>query len=154
MPSSGRDRAPVSHPPETPKIPDKLFFKIGEVAAIADTKPHVLRYWETEFGLLRPVKNASGQRVYRRRDVEVVMEIKRLLHQERFTIAGAKKRLSGRRGAKPRVHLEAKPEPTSVQKVEPSAEPEDLQELLNEVESGLRGILSILEETDRQLGKQ
>ena len=111
MPSSGRDRAPVSHPPETPKIPDKLFFKIGEVAAIADTKPHVLRYWETEFGILRPVKNASGQRVYRRREVEVVMEIKRLLHQERFTIAAVRStggQAPGPSGSKARADLRAK----------------------------------------------
>lgn len=154
MPSSDRNRAPMNQPAEKPKIPDKLFFKIGEVAAIADTKPHVLRYWETEFGILRPVKNASGQRVYRRRDVEVVLEIKRLLHQERFTIAGAKKRLSGRRGAKPRAHLVGQPEVTPVQDAELSSDSGNLRELLKEVESGLRGILLALEETERQLGKE
>ena len=77
-------------------IPDKLFFKIGEVARIAGIKPHVLRYWENEFGALRPAKSRSGQRVYRRRDVAVVLEIKRLLYEQRFTIEGARRRLANR----------------------------------------------------------
>lgn len=76
-----------------PQIPDKLYFKIGEVADIVGVKPYVLRYWETEFSLLKPGKTRAKHRLYRRRDVETVVEIKRLLHQERFTIEGAKKRL-------------------------------------------------------------
>jgi DNA-binding transcriptional MerR regulator len=82
-------------------IPDKMFFRIGEVAQITGVKPYVLRYWESEFRLLKPTKNKSGQRVYRRRDVETIVEIKDLLHQKKFTIAGAKKWLSGegRQGA-------------------------------------------------------
>jgi DNA-binding transcriptional MerR regulator len=76
-------------------IPDKMFFRIGEVSEITGVKPYVLRYWESEFRLLRPNKNKSGQRVYRRRDVETALEIKDLLHQRKFTIAGAKKWLSG-----------------------------------------------------------
>ena len=76
-------------------IPDKMFFRIGEVSEITGVKPYVLRYWESEFRLLRPNKNKSGQRVYRRRDVETVIEIRDLLHQRKFTIAGAKKWLSG-----------------------------------------------------------
>jgi DNA-binding transcriptional MerR regulator len=143
----------MNQPAEKPKIPDKLFFKIGEVAAIADTKPHVLRYWETEFGILRPVKNASGQRVYRRRDVEVVLEIKRLLHQERFTIAGAKKRLGGRRSVKPEV-LAVEEQPVlspAPDSTAGSAETEKIQGLLSELQKGLREILSVLDETDRQL---
>jgi DNA-binding transcriptional MerR regulator len=75
-------------------IPDKLFFKIGEVCEITDIQPHVLRYWETEFPQLAPQKNRAGQRVYRRRDVELVLHIKRLLKEEGYTIAGAKKRLA------------------------------------------------------------
>ena len=153
MPSSNRNRAPMNQPAEKPKIPDKLFFKIGEVAGIADTKPHVLRYWETEFGILRPVKNASGQRVYRRRDVEVVLEIKRLLHQERFTIAGAKKRLGGRRSVKPEVSVvEEKPALSPApDSTSGSEETENIQGLLRELEKGLREILSVLDESDRQL---
>jgi len=79
----------------TAAIPDKMFFRIGEVAEITGVKPYVLRYWESEFRLLHPNKNLSGQRVYRRRDVETVLEIKDLLHRRKFTIAGAKKYLSG-----------------------------------------------------------
>ncbi len=74
-------------------IPDKLFFKIGEVAELTGTKPHVLRYWESEFKVLRPAKGESGQRIYRRKDVELIFAIKRLLYEENFTIAGAKKQL-------------------------------------------------------------
>src|SRR5512141_1793367 len=76
-------------------IPEQMFFRIGEVSEITGVKPYVLRYWESEFRLLRPSKNKSGQRVYRRRDVETVLEIRDLLHQRKFTIAGAKKWLNG-----------------------------------------------------------
>ena len=72
-----------------------MFFRIGEVAEITGVKPYVLRYWESEFRLLHPNKNMSGQRVYRRRDVETILEIKDLLHRRKFTIAGAKNFLSG-----------------------------------------------------------
>tara|TARA_A100001037_G_C15021179_1_gene576396 strand:+ start:228 stop:611 length:384 start_codon:yes stop_codon:yes gene_type:complete len=75
----------------TQKIPDKLFFKIGEVSKLAATKPHVLRYWEKEFPVLKPTKSDTGQRVYRKKDVELIMEIRRLLYDENFTISGAKK---------------------------------------------------------------
>ena len=75
------------------QIPNKLFFKIGEVCEITDTQPYVLRYWESEFPALAPAKNSSGQRIYRRRDIETVLRIKQLLYEEGFTIAGAKKRL-------------------------------------------------------------
>jgi DNA-binding transcriptional MerR regulator len=75
------------------KIPNKLFFKIGEVCEITDTQPYVLRYWESEFSALAPAKNSSGQRIYRRRDIETILRIKQLLYEEGFTIAGAKKRL-------------------------------------------------------------
>jgi DNA-binding transcriptional MerR regulator len=74
-------------------IPDKVFFKIGEVAEIAAVEQHVLRYWEDEFDTLRPEKNRSGQRLYKQKDVELVLEIKRLLYEEKFTIAGAKVKL-------------------------------------------------------------
>jgi DNA-binding transcriptional MerR regulator len=75
------------------KIPDKLFFKIGEVAKLAGVEQHVLRYWEDEFKALQPKKNKSGQRFYDKKDVELVLEIQRLLYLERFTIAGAKKKI-------------------------------------------------------------
>src|SRR5713101_3622477 len=75
-------------------IPQKLFFKIGEVCEIAGVQAHVLRYWETEFPMLAPQKNRAGQRTYRRRDVEMALRIKELLYEEQYTIAGAKKKLA------------------------------------------------------------
>ncbi len=74
-------------------IPEKIFFKIGEVCDIVDVQAHVLRYWETEFPMLSPQKNRSGQRTYRRKDVEIALKIKDLLYEDLYTIAGAKKRL-------------------------------------------------------------
>ena len=78
-------------------IPDKLFFKIGEVAEIAGVEQHVLRYWEDEFDVLKPNKNRSGQRLYQKKDIDQVLEIKKLLYTEKFTIAGAKKKLKQKR---------------------------------------------------------
>jgi DNA-binding transcriptional MerR regulator len=75
------------------RIPEKLFFRIGEVCDLIKVQPHVLRYWETEFPMLAPQKNPAGQRLYRRKDVEVVLRIRNLLYEEKFTIAGAKKKL-------------------------------------------------------------
>ena len=77
-------------------IPDKHYFKIGEVSALLDLKPYVLRYWETEFDLLNPTKAKSRHRLYRRKDVELLLEIKRLLHGEGYTIEGARKKLKQR----------------------------------------------------------
>ncbi len=73
-------------------IPDKLFYKIGEVSRIADIEPYVLRYWETEFPFLKPRKNKSGQRVYVKKDLELILQIKRLLYLERYTIEGVRKK--------------------------------------------------------------
>jgi DNA-binding transcriptional MerR regulator len=75
-----------------PQIPDKFYFKIGEVSRILNVKPYVLRFWETEFRL-SPAKNRSQHRVYKRQDVEMLLEIKRLLYDERFTIEGARTKL-------------------------------------------------------------
>jgi len=75
-------------------IPDKLFFRIGEVAELTSVPPYVLRYWESEFKLLRPRKSHAGQRVYRKPDIELVLRIKRLLYEDRLTLEGAKKRLA------------------------------------------------------------
>lgn len=83
-------------------IPDKLYFRIGEVAEITRLKPSVLRFWETEFKGLSPPKSGTGQRIYSRNDLELVLEIKRLLYSEKLTIEGARKRLT-RRGGKDRV---------------------------------------------------
>ena len=81
-------------------IPEKLFFKIGEVCDITEVQAHVLRYWESEFPMLAPQKNRAGQRTYRKRDVEMVLRIKELLYEDQYTIAGAKKKLASEiRGA-------------------------------------------------------
>src|SRR5690348_4782717 len=82
-----------------PEIPNKLYFRIGEVAKLAGIKPYVLRFWESEFGTLGPKKSGTGHRLYRRKDVELVLEIKRLLYEKRFTIEGARKFL----GAQPKA---------------------------------------------------
>ncbi len=82
--------------PEPQEIPDKLYFRIGEVSRLAGIKPHVLRFWETEFPGLGPKKSGTGQRQFRRKDVELVLEIKRLLYEKRFTIEGARKYLENR----------------------------------------------------------
>ncbi|HEX5228772.1 MAG TPA: MerR family transcriptional regulator [Bryobacteraceae bacterium] len=76
-----------------PEIPDKLYFRIGEVSRLAGIKPYVLRFWETEFSSLGPKKSGKGHRLYRRKDVELVLEIKRLLYEKRYTIEGARKYL-------------------------------------------------------------
>jgi DNA-binding transcriptional MerR regulator len=79
-----------------PEIPNKLYFRIGEVAKLAGIKPYVLRFWESEFSGLGPKKSGTGHRLYRRKDVELVLEIKRLLYEKRFTIEGARKILESR----------------------------------------------------------
>ncbi len=75
------------------QIPDKLYFKIGEVASLTKVKPYVLRYWESEFKIISPRKSLTKQRVYSRRDIELILDIKRLLYKEGFTLDGAKKRI-------------------------------------------------------------
>jgi DNA-binding transcriptional MerR regulator len=77
-------------------VPDKLYFKIGEVASSLGVKPYVLRYWESEFNVIKPTKTRSKHRLYRQRDVDVLRRIKHLLYDERLTIEGARKRLKGR----------------------------------------------------------
>lgn len=78
-----------------PAIPDKLYFKIGEVSSILGVKPYVVRFWETEFRLV-PSKNRSKHRIYKRHDLDTLLEIRRLLYDERFTIEGARKKLKER----------------------------------------------------------
>jgi DNA-binding transcriptional MerR regulator len=131
-------------------IPNKLFFKIGEVCEITDTQPYVLRYWESEFQALAPAKNSSGQRIYRRRDIETVLRIKQLLYQEGFTIAGAKKRLeaelSGRGDTPGSAAAEAVSDPTSGAGEAPS----NAHGVLKEVTGQLREILTLLDRNDRK----
>lgn len=82
-----------------PVIPDKTYFKIGEVACLADIKTSVLRYWETEFSFLNPEKSSAGQRLYTKQDIEMVQQIKQLLYHEKYTIEGVRKKFSPRRNA-------------------------------------------------------
>ncbi len=79
------------------RLPDKIYFKIGEVSQIVGVEPYVLRYWETEFELLKPSKAPSRHRLYKKKDVELLLDIKRLLYSEGFTIEGARKRLKAAR---------------------------------------------------------
>ena len=87
------------------EIPDKPYFKIGEVARLAGVEPYVLRYWETEFKTIKPEKTRSNQRLYRRRDVETVLAIKKLLYDEGYRIDGAKRRLRELAGEEPSANL-------------------------------------------------
>ncbi|MFQ5741852.1 MAG: MerR family transcriptional regulator [Acidobacteriota bacterium] len=82
--------------PGSTQVAGKLFYKIGEVCEICGIQPHVLRYWESEFPILSPAKNRAGQRIYRPKELELVKTIQRLLHDEGYTVAGARKKLSAR----------------------------------------------------------
>lgn len=86
----------------SPEIPDKLYFKIGEVSELLGVEPYVLRYWESEFSVLSPKKSGTGHRLYRRKDVELLLRIKHLLYERRFTIEGARQTLQETRVPKPR----------------------------------------------------
>ena len=123
------------------RIPNKLFFKIGEVCEITDTQPYVLRYWESEFPALAPAKNSSGQRIYRRRDIETVLRIKQLLYEEGFTIAGAKKRLEQEMAGRADT-------PRPAGDGEAGAE-DPARKVLRDVRVQLREILTLLERNDR-----
>src|SRR6201994_4883391 len=83
----------VAVQPGTPEIPDKLYFRIGEVSELLGVEPYVLRYWETEFNALSPKKSGTGHRLYRRKDVELLLRIKHLLYEKKFTIEGARQTL-------------------------------------------------------------
>jgi DNA-binding transcriptional MerR regulator len=127
------------------QIPNKLFFKIGEVCEITDTQPYVLRYWESEFSALAPAKNSSGQRIYRRRDIETILRIKQLLYEEGFTIAGAKKRLE--------AELTGKTDTPSSMAALPEADEEAVADstrgALKEIRDQLRDLLTLLDRSGR-----
>jgi DNA-binding transcriptional MerR regulator len=130
------------------KIPNKLFFKIGEVCEITDTQPYVLRYWESEFPALAPAKNSSGQRIYRRRDIETVLRIKQLLYDEGFTIAGAKKRLEAEMSTRADTPL---PPGEPVPDGAALAGDAKARAALKEVKDQLREILTLLDRNDKKL---
>jgi DNA-binding transcriptional MerR regulator len=114
-------------------LPNKLYFRIGEVAKIIGVKPYVLRYWETEFTILKPGKTPSRHRLYRRRDVETLLEIKRLLYEEGFTIAGAKKRLKELEREE-----QALPEPS------PAPQSENYRQILQDLRKDLYALYQLL----------
>ncbi|NNL65745.1 MAG: MerR family transcriptional regulator [Myxococcales bacterium] len=114
---------------------DKLYYRIGEVAEITDVKPYVLRYWESEFKWMAPGKSRSNQRLYRKQDIETILLIKRLLYDERFTIAGAKKRLKELGSTAERTAALAEPLP-----MDPTDYVGNLREIRSELES-LRALL-------------
>src|SRR5580698_4238265 len=96
---------------ETPSIPDKLFFRIGEVSQLVGVEPYVLRYWESEFPGLSPKKSNTGQRMFRRKDVELLLNIKQLLYEKKFTIEGARKALKSGKVDKPETVAEPETPP-------------------------------------------
>ena len=101
-----------------PQIPDKLYFKIGEVAELTGVKPHVLRYWEAEIGTIRPTKNRHQQRLYRQRDIELILRLKDLLYNQGYTIAGARKSLRRKPVVQP-AELSVAPQPAPLPPVAP-----------------------------------
>jgi DNA-binding transcriptional MerR regulator len=121
------------------RFPDKLFYRIGDVSEITGIKPHILRYWEAEFSVLHPRKNDAGQRLYERRDVELVIEIKKLLYEQRYTISGAKKFLA-------RQHKQV------LKKSVPAKAPGDMSAALKICRQELRGLLALLDRNGRKAG--
>lgn len=98
----------------TEEIPDKTYFKIGEVATIVGIKTSVLRYWETEFFFLAPEKSSAGQRLYTRQNIETVQQIKQLLYQEKYTIEGVRKKLAPRKLSVSKKTLETSTDPLAL----------------------------------------
>jgi DNA-binding transcriptional MerR regulator len=152
-------------------IPEKLFFKIGEVCDIAGVQAHVLRYWETEFPMLQPQKNRAGQRTYRRRDVEMALRIKQLLYDEQYTIAGAKKKLAAEQRGPSRDSGQlapARPAGRSLQRppslaarftraassdasTPPGSPNDDQRPTLRQIAKQLREVLDLLDEGDAEI---
>lgn len=127
------------------QIPEKERFKIGEVCRLTDTQPYVLRFWESEFPSLAPQKTRSGQRIYRREDIEMVLRIKELLYEESYTIAGARKRLENADSG-PVIRTRLRP---SVPMAEAAGsngagDESETQSRLNEVRTELQELLDLL----------
>lgn len=122
---------------ETPAIPDRLYFKIGDVARLAGLESYVLRFWESQFPQLKPNKSGTGQRLYRRRDVELVLDIKRLVHGEGYTLAGARQALE-------QTHRQSKPQPALSLKAAPGRRGETTAASLARIRAELREIAGML----------
>jgi DNA-binding transcriptional MerR regulator len=140
-----RKRAASS--PEAPAIPDRLYFKIGDVARICGLETYVLRFWESQFPQLKPNKSGTGQRLYRRRDVEMVLEIKRLVHEEGYTIPGARQALE--QAAPRRNPQTALPLPA-----ERSERREKLAAIIGHARTELREIAGLLSSPEPQLPRR
>jgi DNA-binding transcriptional MerR regulator len=125
-----------------PQIPDRLYFRIGDVSELVGVEPYVLRFWESEFPMLQPRKSKTGQREYKRKDVELLLEIKRLLYDEGFTIPGARKamRERSRGGRKKRENSEPQ---TQLALISETPVP-DLRPTLREIREELAGIAELL----------
>ncbi|HEY6873460.1 MAG TPA: MerR family transcriptional regulator [Geobacteraceae bacterium] len=117
----------------TADIPDKLFFKIGEVAKIVSLRPSVLRFWEAEFEALKPGKSRAGQRLYTKKELALIFEIKNLLYAEKLTIEGARKKIGKRRKRSEAIAPEVEPAPD-----------EELRRIIYEVRKGLVAIRNSL----------
>ncbi|MCX6592163.1 MAG: MerR family transcriptional regulator [Acidobacteria bacterium] len=135
---------PTLVPSASPEIPDKLYFRIGEVARLAGVNPSVLRYWENEFSIIDPKKSGSNHRLYRRKDVEHILEIKHLLYEKRYTIQGARQHFAASRGkaekSKVKVKVEAKP----VQPAQAALFAAPNPPLISEIRKELQSILDSL----------
>ena len=123
--------------------PKRLYYRIGDVCRIIGVEPHVLRYWETEFTNLAPLKNKAGQRTYRPKDIELILTIRRLLYEEGYTIAGARKQLG--RGTRADEGKTESPAPRSRTQKKPQPAPAAPAQRLNQVREELENILTLLE---------
>src|SRR5579863_1448059 len=135
---------------DSPVIPDRLYFKIGDVARLCGVEPYVLRFWETQFPQLKPNKSGTGQRLYRRREVELALEIKRLVHGEGYTISGARQALEGAhrrsRPASPQVPPQGAHAPLQDAGPRETAPrlPKDFSTAVGQIRSELREIMALL----------
>jgi len=130
-----------------PSLPQTKLFRIGEVSRLTATKAFVLRYWETEFPTLQPVKSPSGHRLYRREDIDTVFEIKRLLYEQGFTIAGARKHLADVAAGGSGLAIEPSAPPTRVAQTapQPPTASRAHRKLLLDLHEELAGILTLFE---------
>lgn len=142
-------------------IPQKLYYSISEVSEITGIKPHILRFWEKDFSVLRPRKNRAGNRSYRERDIRVVLAIKRLLYEEKYTIKGASDRLRRDRSLIDETAMETGPEaedepvgrscspappaPLPCPEAGPSLDPAQMRDLLQDLRRGLVGLLQLID---------
>ena len=126
-------------------IPKKLYYKIREVSEIVGVEPHVLRFWETEFPALSPPKSRSGHRTYRPRDVELLLQIRKLLYEDGFTIAGARKRLNARKPGASESHIPSTGGKGAPAKAKPESARAPAPDRLKKVKSELENILTLLD---------